>query len=60
MNLEDFDIWWNTVWTEVYVATHIDLVDEDKDNFKPDWQAGKCAYEVARGYVEDIKNGETL
>jgi hypothetical protein len=60
MNSEDFDIWWNTVWHEVYRATHVELLDSDQESFKPDWLAGKCAYEVARAYVEDIENGETL
>lgn len=60
MNLEDFDIWWSTVRDEIEDAIGVTVPDRDAHCFVSAHAAGRCAYEVARAYVEDIREGETL
>lgn len=57
MDLEEFDIWWITVQTEVEDAG-FSLQDRDAHCFASAHAAGRCAYEVAREHVEEIRNPE--
>lgn len=58
MDLEDFDIWWYAVRDEIESATGVVVPDRDAHCFAADHAAGRCAYEVARAYVEDVKHPE--
>lgn len=53
VRLEDFDVWWNTVLDEIESAG-VAPPYCDEDCFKPAYKAGRCAYEVAREYVDDV------
>ncbi len=58
MELEDFDVWWTTVQTEAAEAG-VTLQDRDARCFASAHAAGRCAYDVAREYVEDLLCSET-
>lgn len=52
---EDFDIWWNTV-LDCIESAGVTPPCLDADCFKPAYRAGRCAYDVASEYVDDLLN----
>jgi hypothetical protein len=56
-NLEEFDIWWVTVCGVVEENTGVHLKKRDEEFFRPDYEAGRCAYEVGQAYADTLLEG---